>query len=148
MTRQSIPPQTQSLTAAEINEAIASRWPNIASSCVALGSDHATAVVCPGDDAIRPGGYISGPTLFGTADAALWYLVFGVIGRIEPLALTSELSIRFLSPAVGEKVYARAVLNRANRRSVIGTVTVWTDDNQAEPCATAQGTYIIPATGD
>ena len=132
------------LTAADVNAEIGRAWPEVACSCVDLSLEQATAVLRPGADALRPGGYISGPTLFAAADAALWYLTFGASGRIEPLALTSDLSIRFLRPAQGEAVYARAVLNRANGRTVIGTVTVWTDDNEAEPCATAQGTYILP----
>ena len=67
-----------------------------------------------------------------------------LLSDLPDMALTSDLSIRFLRPAIGETVYARAVLNRANRRTVIGTVTVWTDDNEAEPCATGQGTYVLP----
>ena len=135
------------MTPSEINARIEADWPDAGGSCIDVSSTHATAVIHPGHEAMRPGGYISGPTLFAAADAALWYLVFGATGRIEPLALTSELSIRFLSPALGNVVYARAALNRANRRSVIGTITVWTDENEHEPCATAQGTYILPKRG-
>ncbi len=132
---------------AEVNAAIDHAWPNARCTCIDIGPTRATAQLRPGADAIRPGGYISGPTLFAAADAALWYLAFGAGGRIEPLALTSDLSIRFLRPAVGDAVYARAELNRATRRTVIGTVTVWTDDNEGEPCATGQGTYVLPEAG-
>ena len=93
---------------------------------------------------LRPGGYIPGPTQFSSADGALWYLVFGALDKFEPMALTSELSIRYLRPAVGKTLYARADLDRIGRRQLVGTVRVWVDDNQAKPCATAQGTYMLP----
>ena len=42
------------------------------------------------------------------ADSAVWFLVNGALGRLEPMTVTSELSIRFLRPAKGDKLYARA----------------------------------------
>jgi acyl-coenzyme A thioesterase PaaI-like protein len=42
-----------------------------------------------------------------------------VIGRVEPRALTSELSIRFLRPAIGETLWARAAVDSAGRRNVV-----------------------------
>ena len=95
------------------------------------------------DKDIRPGGFIAGPTQFAVVDAALWFLVFGALGRIEPMALTSELSIRYLRPAIGPMLYARADLAAISRRSVVGTVTVWTADPD-RPTAVAQGTYALP----
>ena len=61
------------------------------------------------------------------------------------MALTSELSIRYLRPAIGETLWARATLDKAGRRNVVGTVRVWTDDRPDKPTATAQGTYAMPA---
>ena len=91
-----------------MNAMLADQFPGAAASCAELGDTWALASsVVPGT-AIRPGGYVSGPTQFALADAALWYMTFAVIGRIEPMALTSELSIRFLRPAQGELVWARA----------------------------------------
>lgn len=111
--------------------------------CIEVSPKHAIATLTPEATNIRPGGYISGPTLFAVADTALWFLTFSASERIEPFALTSELSIRFLHPAQGERVFARADLNKVSRRTVVGTVSVWTDANET-PCATAQGTYVLP----
>ena len=93
---------------------------------------------------LRPGGFISGPTQFGLADAALWFLVFAVIERVEPMALTSELSIRYVRPAVGRTLWARATADVAGRRNVVGTVRIWVDDRSDKPTAVAQGTYMLP----
>ena len=62
------------------------------------------------------------------------------------MALTSELSIRFLRPCIGTTLWARATIDAAGRRNVVGTVRIWTDDNEAKPCATAQGTYVMPVS--
>ena len=130
-------------TPADINEMVATAFPGSRAVCVEVGDRYAVAEVATDDDDIRPGGFIAGPTQFAIADAALWFLVFGALGRIEPMALTSELSIRFLRPAIGPTLHARAELAAISRRSVVGTVTVWTADAN-KPTAVAQGTYALP----
>lgn len=129
-------------TPTTINTLLAAQWPDARARCVEVSETHAVATLPTQPSDLRPGDFISGPTQFAVADAALWFLTFGAIGRIEPLALTSEVSIRFLRPAQGATLFARAELNKAGR-SVVGTVSVWTDD-PALPCATAQGTYVLP----
>lgn len=133
------------LTPAGVDEMLAAEFPGTGNSCVELGPTRALARRDIDEGALRPGGYVSGPTQFGLADAALWYLVFGVIGRIEPMALTSELSIRFLRPAQGSVLWASASLESAGHRSIVGSVRVWCDDREDKPSATAQGTYVLPA---
>jgi acyl-coenzyme A thioesterase PaaI-like protein len=95
-------------------------------------------------DSIRPGGYISGPTQFALADGVLWYLVFGATERIEPMAVTSELSIRFVRPALGNVLWARATLDSISRHKMVGSVRVWVDDRPDRPSSIAQGTYALP----
>ena len=132
------------ITVDEINTFVEGVWPDSRSRCVAVSANEAVAVLTTAREDLRPGGYISGPTQFAVADVALWFLVFGAIDRIEPMALTCELSLRFLRPAIGTKLFARARLDRAGRRTVVATMTIWTDNNEARPSATAQGTYMLP----
>ena len=129
---------------AAVNEMIGELFPGSNNTCTELTSSAAVARRDICDEELRPGAFISGPSQFGLADAALWYLVFGATGRIEPMALTSELSIRFLRPAQGKVLWARATLDVAGRRNVVGTVHVWCDDGSDRPTATAQGTYVLP----
>jgi acyl-coenzyme A thioesterase PaaI-like protein len=131
-------------TAAAVNEMIEQLFPGSTNTCDSIGADFAIARREISDAELRPGAFVSGPSQFGLADAALWYLVFGATGRIEPMALTSELSIRFLRPAQGKVLWARATLEVAGRRNVVGTVRVWCDDRSDKPTATAQGTYVLP----
>jgi uncharacterized protein (TIGR00369 family) len=132
------------LNPAAINEMLRQQFPGTGNECAEIGEGFALARQPVSPESLRPGGFISGPTQFSLADAALWYLTFAAIGRIEPMALTSELSIRFLRPAIGEVLWARATLEAAGRRQVVGTVRVWTDDRDDRPTATAQGTYVLP----
>lgn len=127
-----------------VNEMIEQLFPGSNNICHSLGSDFAMARRDISDTELRPGAFVSGPSQFGLADAALWYLVFGATGRIEPMALTSELSIRFLRPAQGKVLWARAELEVVGRRSVVGTVHVWCDDRDNKPTSIAQGTYALP----
>ena len=127
-----------------VNEMIGELFPGSNNSCVELTTSTAVARRDVSDAELRPGAFISGPSQFGIADAALWYLVFGATGRIEPMALTSEVSIRYLRPAQGRVLWAKATLDVAGRRNVVGTVRVWCDERNERPTATAQGTYVLP----
>jgi len=135
---------TTEVTVDAVNEMVAAQFTGTANRCAELGTGYAVARYDVDQTALRPGGFISGPAQFGLADAALWYLVFVAIGRIEPMALTSELSIRYLRPAQGSVLWARATLESAGRRNVVGTVHVWCDDRVEKPTAAAQGTYALP----
>ena len=132
------------LTAAEINAYIAGSFPGSGGECIDVGNAFAVARRTITPEVIRPGGFVSGPTQFSLADAVLWYALFGAVG-IEPMAMTSELSMRFLRPAAGEALFARAVLHQAGRRNVVGTVTLWMDDRTDKPVSVAQGTYVRPS---
>jgi len=127
----------------DIHQMLQETWPAAAVRCLEVTSQMAVAALTPVPADIRPGDLISGPALFAAADSALWFAVLGAIGRAEPMALTSELSIRFLRPARGKLVHARAVIDRAGRTSAVGTVRVWTDD-ESKPVAVAQGSFVLP----
>ncbi len=134
------------LTPDRINAEVGAAFPGSPSQCVELGDGWVTARIAPDASSLRPGGFISGPTQFSLADAALWFMVFNATGRIELMSLTSELSIRYLRPAIGDVLWAKATLDSAGRRNVIGTVRLWVDDREAKPTAVAQGTYVLPAS--
>lgn len=137
-------PAAPGVTPATIEAFVAEQWParpNCA-TCHEVSGRHAVVDMPVTAEAIRPGGYISGPTQFACADLALWYAVFGAIG-LEAMALTGELSIRFLRPAIGDRLQARADLNSVGSRQIVGTVGIWVDDPD-KPVSVAQGTYLAP----
>ena len=132
------------VTVEAINAMLTESFPGTPNRCVEIGDDYAIASLDVAPTSIRPGGFISGPAQFGLADAALWYVSFVALGRIEPMALTSELSIRYLRPAQGERLLCRARLEARSRRSVVGTCHIWVDGEPERITATAQGTYAVP----
>ena len=132
------------LTVAAINDMVEAQFPGSSGRCLEIGDGFAVAFVDVADTNIRPGGFVSGPTQFALADMALWFLAFVALGRIEPMALTSELSIRYLRPAQGARLVCRAELEAVNRRSVVGTCHVWVDGAPERVTAAAQGTYAVP----
>ena len=91
---------------------------------------------------MRPGNFISGPAQFAAADVGMWACVFGAHG-FDAMAMTSEMSIRFLRPAVGATLWSHIELNSAGSRSFVMTCTNWVH-NFDNPCSVAQGTYVLP----
>jgi uncharacterized protein (TIGR00369 family) len=132
------------LDAASITAAVKTVWPASDITCAEVGPSHAVARYVVPDAALRPGGYISGPTQFSVADCALWYAVFVATDRVEPMALTSELSIRFLRPAQGEVLVARAEIDAMTRRQVVSSVRLWIEGAPDRIVSVAQGTYVLP----
>ena len=128
----------------DVNDMVRTQYPGSELLCHEIGTDFAVAYYDVASNNIRPGGFVSGPTQFAAIDAALWFVTFVGLGRIEPMSMTSELSIRFLRPAQGTRLYCRAVIESVSRRSVVGTAHVWCDDRTDKITATGQGTYAIP----
>jgi uncharacterized protein (TIGR00369 family) len=141
------PPPHALASPIEINTTVAELWPGgVGGQAVETGPTWALASMTPEPRLLRPGAIISGPTVFSLADCALWYALFATVG-IEPMALTSELSIRYLRPARGTVLYARADVHHAGKRSVIGSVRCWMDSetgDDVKTVAVAQGTYVRP----
>ncbi|HYD29775.1 MAG TPA: PaaI family thioesterase [Azospirillaceae bacterium] len=95
------------------------------------------------DDFVRPGGVVSGPTLFGLADVALWGAVLSLIGRVE-LAVTTSMTINFLRGAPEKKaVIAEARILKLGKRLAYGAIMIYSEGDP-EPVAHVTGTYSIP----
>jgi uncharacterized protein (TIGR00369 family) len=96
-----------------------------------------------GDDRmLRPGGVISGPTMMGLADAAVYALVLAHIGEV-PMAVTTSLTIHFLRPAMAGALTAEARLLRLGRRIATAEVRLWTEGPD-RLAAHATVAYAIP----
>jgi uncharacterized protein (TIGR00369 family) len=146
MTNEPIPP-ANGVNPESILAFVARHWPANPNSatCLEVSGRHALIEVPVAAESIRPGGLVSGPTQFAAADLALWYACFGAIG-LEAMAVTSELSIRFLRPAIGSALMARADLHSVGSRQIVGSVVLWTDDPD-RPVSLAQGSYMAPRQG-
>ncbi len=131
------------ISAETINTFVSGCFPELGSRCVDVGEQFAIAEYDLKGVARRPGGYISGPDQFRLADGALWFLALSATGQLQEMTVTTELSIRYLRPALGQKLFARAELDSMSRRSVVGSVSLWCDSEEKK-VSVAQGTYSLP----
>jgi acyl-coenzyme A thioesterase PaaI-like protein len=68
----------------------------------------------------RPGGIVSGMTLMGAADVAMWLAIMTLRGTDEQW-VTSDMKTAFLRSARGESVSCLARVLKIGRRSAYGT---------------------------
>ena len=68
-------------------------------------------------------------------------MTFTILG-IAPMAVTAELYIAFLRPAVGGDLIARAELLRAGKTSIRGTVRLWIDGAPDKLVSHVTGSYV------
>lgn len=93
------------------------------------------------DELVRAGGSVSGPSLMALVDAALYAAVLTRLG-MEPMAVTSDLNIRFLKRPPPEDLFADARILRMGRRQAVGEIVVSGADGV--PVVHATGTYALP----
>ncbi|WP_137113132.1 PaaI family thioesterase [Rhodobacter sp. SY28-1] len=92
---------------------------------------------------LRPGGTVSGPSIFALADVAMY---LAILSRIGPVALTvtTNCAIDFLrKPAAGQDLRGEARVLKLGRSLAVGDVLVFSD-GMADPVARASLTYSIP----
>ena len=87
-----------------------------------VGAMSATLRLTVGEQHLRPGPRVSGPTMMGFADVALYVAILAQIGP-EAMAVTSDLNCHFLRAASGEHdIVAHAKLIKLGRRLAVGEV--------------------------
>lgn len=91
---------------------------------------------------LRPGGTISGPSMFQLADCGLYAMILGTLGPIA-LAVTTNLNINFLRKPAPKDMLADCRALKFGKRLVIGEVALYSADDP-EMVAHATGTYSIP----
>ncbi|WP_273522131.1 PaaI family thioesterase [Rhodosalinus sediminis] len=92
---------------------------------------------------LRPGGTVSGPSMFALADVSVYLAVLAMIGP-EALAVTTGCSMDFMrKPAAGTDMIARCRLLKLGRVLAVGDVLLYSE-GMAEPVARASMTYSIP----
>ncbi len=131
------------VTRDELAAFMAREFPQSRTLVEAVSERHARVRHPVGEQDLRPGGTISGPTMMALADTALYVAVLGTIG-IVPLAVTTSLNINFLrKPEAGVDLVADCTLHKVGRALAVGDVFIYSQGGQ-EPVAHATGTYSIP----
>ena len=96
-----------------------------------------------GDHHLRPGGTVSGPTLFALADVGVYLAILARIGPVA-LAVTTNCSIDFLrKPAAGSALCAEVRILKLGRSLAVGDVLIRSEGVEG-PVARASMTYSLP----
>lgn len=96
-----------------------------------------------GTQHLRPGGTVSGPSLFALADVAMYLAILARLGPVA-LAVTTNCSIDFMrKPAAGRALIAQARILKLGRVLAVGDVLIWSQGGDA-PVARAGLTYSLP----
>ena len=96
---------------------------------------------------LRPGGTVSGPSIFALAAVSGYLAVLAMSGP-EGLAVTTSCSLDFMrKPAARTDLIAECRLLKLGRVLAVGEVLIFSEGIQA-PVARASLTYSIPPTRD
>lgn len=104
------------------------------SASVRLGADPAM---------LRPGGTVSGPTMFKLADFTIYAALLGHLGDYALQAVTTSMTMNFLSRPAPADLIAQARLIKVGRRLAIADVEIYSD-GRPDMVAHATGTYALP----
>ncbi|SEO27656.1 uncharacterized domain 1-containing protein [Salinihabitans flavidus] len=92
---------------------------------------------------LRPGGTVSGPSMFALADVTAYIATMARVGK-KALAVTTSCSMDFMrKPAAGADLIARARLLKLGRTLSVTDVLIFSDGADA-PVARATMTYSLP----
>ena len=92
---------------------------------------------------LRPGGTVSGPTMFMLADVGVYLAILSRIGPVA-LAVTTGCSMDFMrKPAAAKDLICEVRLLKLGRSLAVGDALIFSDGQEA-PVARATMTYSIP----
>ena len=95
------------------------------------------------DRHLRPGGTVSGPTMFALADVSVYLAILAQIGP-KALAVTTNCAIDFMrKPAAGTDMICDCRILKLGRVLAVGDCLLYSV-GQPEPVARASLTYSIP----
>ena len=112
-------------------------------SVLEASADHAVVTMVAADQDLRPGGTVSGPTLFMLADVVFYVAVLaGTKG--DALAVTTNANIDFLRKPLPGLLRAEARVLKRGRALVVGDALIKSAGAGPAPVARASLTYSIP----
>lgn len=133
------------MDAEALNHFLSAEFPQIAGSfrVDAVGPDLLTARLAVAADHLRPGGTVSGPSIFALADVAVYCAILSRIGPVS-LAVTTNASIDFMrKPAAGTDLVAQCRLLKLGRSLAVAETLIFSV-GLTEPAARCSMTYSIP----
>jgi uncharacterized protein (TIGR00369 family) len=132
------------MTIEEMTAFLARDFPQVCDDFVVeeLAEGRVTVRLKVGDKHLRPGGTISGPSMFALADVAFYLATLGMIGP-KALTVTTHCSINFMRKPKPGDMLAEARILKLGRVLSVGDVMLFSE-GAPEPMAHAKLTYSIP----
>ena len=96
------------------------------------------------DSQLRPGGTLSGPTMMGLADTAMYAAVLSRIGPVA-LAVTTNLNINFMRKPEPGVLIGRTRLLKLGKRLAVTDCEIYIEGSD-DMVAHATATYSIPTS--
>jgi uncharacterized protein (TIGR00369 family) len=137
------------MSAAEIHAFWDEHFPQIRSGpaieVVSVGSGEVKVRLSPDERNLRPGGTVSGPTLFTLADVAAYAVLLAHVGPVA-LMVTTNMTINFLRRPPLAAISGECRLLKLGKRLAVVEVGI-RPESGGDLVAHATGTYSIPPTG-
>jgi uncharacterized protein (TIGR00369 family) len=136
---------TPKLTAAEVNDLMAEAYPQLNDGYLAYEAVEVFAGGCivrlnAGERHLRPGGTVSGPSLFTLADIGGYVCVLSHAGP-DALAVTVNLDINFMRKAEAGPILGHCRILKLGKSLMVFDIDIIAD---GQTVAHATGTYSIP----
>ena len=132
------------MTISEIHEFLKQSFPQVADDIYvdSINGRLGRIRLVTNDSNLRPGGTISGPTMFLLADVSAYIIILAAIGPKE-LAVTVNCSIDFMRRPKLTDLLSEVRLLKLGRRLAVCDALIYSD-GENEPVARAGITYAIP----
>ncbi|WP_265501394.1 PaaI family thioesterase [Paracoccus beibuensis] len=133
------------MDAGTLNEFLGIEFPQVAGSyrVETTGPELLTARLIVAEEHLRPGGTVSGPSIFALADLAIYCVILSRIGPVA-LAVTTNASVDFMrKPAAGVDLLAQCRLLKLGRSLAVAEALIFSEGDE-EPVARCSMTYSIP----
>lgn len=130
---------------AELQAFLTEAFPQVSEDFTVLEATpaHLRVALAPAERHLRPGGTVSGPTMFALADVGMYLAILARIGP-EALAVTTNCSIDFMrKPPAGAAMTCTARLLKLGRVLAVGDALIEAEGLDG-PVARASLTYSIP----
>ena len=114
---------------------------------MSIPDDGLVASLVVTDSHLRPGGTVSGPTMFMLADVTIYLAILARIGPVA-LAVTTNAAMDFMrKPAAGQSLRCEARVLKLGRSLAVCDALIF-GEGQDDPVARANMTYAIPPKRD
>ena len=95
------------------------------------------------DKHLRPGGTVSGPSMFALADVCAYFCILSRLGPVA-LAVTTNCSIDFMRKPAPGRLLCRMELLKLGRVLAVTEGRLFSEGDENRPVARASLTYSIP----